>query len=242
MRKTSLRVGSVRAEIRAEHLSSTSLQHYCYAEPPRWWWRRWQVWKQGWICCKHSPIPVTARRLWVQAPLPVFRPMFLCFPRHVEAAEVMRSFIQIIPVGLCNNVYGILYSRKCCVQNNSFKGETWETEHTYVRVSSLFKIIIRRVTYSSQDIIHSWSWALLEEPPIVHLLKNFRVFYGTRRFISVFTRDLHWFLSWSRSIQSIPSRPVTQRSILILSTHLLLCLPSGLFWLSHQWIHKQYYA
>jgi hypothetical protein len=38
------------------------------------------------------------------------------------------------------------------------------------------------------------SWALLEKPPIVQLLKNFSTFYGTRRFITVFTRALHWSL------------------------------------------------
>jgi hypothetical protein len=48
---------------------------------------------------------------------------------------------------------------------------------------------------------HSWSWALLEKPPIVQLLKNFLAFYGTRRFIAVLTRALHWSLSWVRSIQ-----------------------------------------
>jgi hypothetical protein len=30
----------------------------------------------------------------------------------------------------------------------------------------------------------------------------------TRRFITVFTRALHWSLSWARSIQCIPSHPV----------------------------------
>jgi hypothetical protein len=70
-------------------------------------------------------------------------------------------------------------------------------------------------------LTHSWSWALLEKPPIVQLLKNFPAFYGTQRFIAVFTRALHWFLSWARSI--------SLRSILILSTHLRLGLPSGLF-------------
>jgi hypothetical protein len=34
--------------------------------------------------------------------------------------------------------------------------------------------------------------SLLEEPPILQLLKNFPVFYGTRRFITVFTKALHW--------------------------------------------------
>jgi hypothetical protein len=78
-------------------------------------------------------------------------------------------------------------------------------------------------------INHSWSWALLEKPPIVQLLKNFQEFYGTRRFITVSTKALHWSLSWARSIQSIPSHPLSLRSILILSTHLRLGLPSGLF-------------
>jgi hypothetical protein len=33
------------------------------------------------------------------------------------------------------------------------------------------------------------------KPPTVQLLKNFPEFYGTRRFITVFTRALHWSLS-----------------------------------------------
>jgi hypothetical protein len=52
------------------------------------------------------------------------------------------------------------------------------------------------------------SWALLEKPPVVQLLKDFPTFYGTWRFITVFTRALHWSLSWTISIQSIPSHPI----------------------------------
>jgi hypothetical protein len=43
-----------------------------------------------------------------------------------------------------------------------------------------------------------------EKPPIVQLLRNFPTFYGTRMFITVFTRALHWPLSWARSIHTIP--------------------------------------
>jgi hypothetical protein len=44
----------------------------------------------------------------------------------------------------------------------------------------------------------------------------------------MFARARHWSLSWSRSIQSIPSRPISLRSSLVLSTHLRLDLyPSG---------------
>jgi hypothetical protein len=41
----------------------------------------------------------------------------------------------------------------------------------------------------------SWSWALLQKPPTVQPLKNFSAFYGTLRFITVFTTALHWSLS-----------------------------------------------
>jgi hypothetical protein len=74
--------------------------------------------------------------------------------------------------------------------------------------------------------IHSWSWAVLEQLLIVQLLKNFPAFYGIRRFITVFTRTLHWSVSWARLIQSIPSRSLSLRYILILLTHLRFGLPS----------------
>jgi hypothetical protein len=71
-------------------------------------------------------------------------------------------------------------------------------------------------------LLTSCSWALLEKPPIVQLLKNFPAFYGTRRFITVSTTALHWSLSWARSIQSITLHPVSLRSILVLSTYVYL--------------------
>jgi hypothetical protein len=71
------------------------------------------------------------------------------------------------------------------------------------------------LTYS---LTHSRSWALLEEPPIVQPLKDFPAFYRTRRFNTVFTRALHWSLSWAISNQSTPFHPISLRSILILST------------------------
>ena len=50
-----------------------------------------------------------------------------------------------------------------------------------------------------------------------------------RRFITAITKARHLFLSWARSIQSMPPHPTTWRSILILTSHLRLCLSSGLF-------------
>ena len=50
----------------------------------------------------------------------------------------------------------------------------------------------------------------------------------TQRFITVLTSVRHLSLSWARPIQSIYPHPTSWRSILILSTHLHLGLPSGL--------------
>jgi hypothetical protein len=60
---------------------------------------------------------------------------------------------------------------------------------------------------------HSWSWALLEKPPIAQLLKNFPAIYVNRRFTAVFTGSLHWSLYSGRSIQSTPSHPISLRSL-----------------------------
>jgi hypothetical protein len=73
---------------------------------------------------------------------------------------------------------------------------------------------------TSYLLTYSRSWALLEEPPIVQPLKNFPACYGTRRFNTMFTRAIHWSLSWAISIQSKSFHPISLRSILILSTHL----------------------
>jgi hypothetical protein len=54
------------------------------------------------------------------------------------------------------------------------------------------------VTFGEFTLTNSWSRALLEKLPIVQLLKNFPAFYGTRRYIIVFTRSLHWSLSSAR--------------------------------------------
>ena len=49
------------------------------------------------------------------------------------------------------------------------------------------------------------------------------------KFITAFTSARHLSLSWASSIQSMPPHPTSWRSILILSSHLRLGLPSGLF-------------
>jgi len=53
--------------------------------------------------------------------------------------------------------------------------------------------------------------------------------FGTRRFLTVPTSARHLSLSWANSIQSPQLPPTSWRSILILSFHLRLGLPNGLF-------------
>jgi len=61
------------------------------------------------------------------------------------------------------------------------------------------------------------------------LVKKFLAFYGNRRFITAFRISRHQSLSWASSIQSIPLHPTYWRFIFIISSHLRLGLPSGLF-------------
>jgi hypothetical protein len=78
-------------------------------------------------------------------------------------------------------------------------------------------------------LITSRKRVLFQKLMATQLVKKFHSFYGPRRFITVFIRTRHWSLSWYRCIQSTPPLPISLRSSLILSSHLRLCLPSGLF-------------
>jgi hypothetical protein len=85
------------------------------------------------------------------------------------------------------------------------------------------------VLFFAFSLIHSWSWAHLEKLPNVRPLKKFPAFYGTRRFITVFTKALHWSLCfllnekliWFASSILIPL--ATRHSLIILSS--MLCSP-----------------
>ena len=69
---------------------------------------------------------------------------------------------------------------------------------------------------------------LLEKLTGLQLVKKFPAFHGTRKFITALTSVRHLSLSWASPIQSIYPHRTYWRSVVILSTHLRLFLPSGL--------------
>ena len=77
-------------------------------------------------------------------------------------------------------------------------------------------------------LLTPWSRVLLVRLTGSQLIKKFPTFYGTRRFITEFRSDRHLSLSWASSIQSISPHPTSWRSVVILSSHLLLGLQGGL--------------
>jgi hypothetical protein len=58
---------------------------------------------------------------------------------------------------------------------------------------------------ASLPVWSSSSRVLVEKLIVAQLVKKFTAYYGTPSFITVFTRNRHWSLSWARWIQSTPS-------------------------------------
>jgi hypothetical protein len=78
-------------------------------------------------------------------------------------------------------------------------------------------------------ILTAWSRIPLEKLTGFQLVKKFPAFYGTRRFLTPLTSTRHLSLSWAIPIQSSHLHATSWRSILKLSSHLCLGLPSSLF-------------
>ena len=95
-----------------------------------------------------------------------------------------------------------------------------------LRTESPSSAVYRRLL---TNLLTPWCRVLLEKLTGLQLVKKFPAFHGTRRFITALTSVRHLSVSWASPIQSIYPHPTSWRSILILSTHLRLGLPSGLF-------------
>ena len=84
------------------------------------------------------------------------------------------------------------------------------------------------LNYLLTYLLTPWCRVLLEKLTGLQLVKKLPAFHGTPRFITALTSVRHLSLSWASPIQSIYPHPTSWRSILILSIHLHLGLPSGL--------------
>ena len=111
-----------------------------------------------------------------------------------------------------------------CVQSNSsFLLADWVP--LYFCHDRIMMVYTDHLTY----LLTPWCRVLLEKLTGLQLVEKFPAFYGTRRFITALTSVRHLSLSCASPIQSTYPHPTSWRPILILSTHLRLGLPSGLF-------------
>ena len=96
-------------------------------------------------------------------------------------------------------------------------------------------VIISLLTHSLTHSLTPYS-TVLQKLTGLQPIKKFPIFYVTWRFIVAFTSARHQSLSCAISFQCMHPHPTYWRSILILSSHLRLCLPSDLFHsgISHQ--------
>jgi hypothetical protein len=125
-------------------------------------------------------------------------------------------------------LYNKVIKSKCNLSDYSyFQNAFFANFHTWFRYLfiGVINLFFKLITLATKFIHLRPSWEAVSHAAI----NNFPAFYGTRRFITVFTRALHWSLSWASSIQSTLPHLIPVRSILILSTHLRLGLPSGFF-------------
>ena len=83
--------------------------------------------------------------------------------------------------------------------------------------------------YELTYLLTPWSRVLLEKLTGSAANQEIPRIFGTRMFITILTSARHLSLSWANSIQSPQPPPTSWRSILILSSHLRLGLPNGLF-------------
>jgi hypothetical protein len=92
---------------------------------------------------------------------------------------------------------------------------------TFIALNGSSCILTYLITYLT-FLITPCRRVLLEKLTGSQLFKQFPAIYATQKFITAFTSARHLFLSWFRSVQSIPLHPTSWRSIFVLSYHLRL--------------------
>jgi hypothetical protein len=86
----------------------------------------------------------------------------------------------------------------------------------------LIKVLCHERISNLRNCLTAWSRVLPEKLRNPQLVVTFPEFYGTRRFITTFTRVRHFSVSWATSIQTTPPYATSWSSILILSSRFTL--------------------
>ena len=122
---------------------------------------------------------------------------------------------------------------KCCNKNLSQHQFFHHILHEWacpVSVNqNLTYILNQLIKPTCMHLLTPWSRVLLEKLTVSAASQEIPRIFGTRMFLTVLTSARHMSLSWANSTQSPQLPPTSWRSILILSSHLRLGLPNGLF-------------
>ena len=130
--------------------------------------------------------------------------------------EEVMAFVYHYP-GFC--LEGLNKTMKTCITTPAKMNQFWnELSPEY-----MLKSVTDSPYLLTHSMVQSASWAANR----FAASQKFPSFHWTRRFITALTSVRHLSLSWASQIQSINPHPTSWRSILILSTHLRLGLPSG---------------
>jgi len=166
----------------------------------------WIGWKLClWTGCDNVPLE-TGLCYWSQ---------FVIGPCNLKCRPTRRATYVLQCIGLLWLMFGTSCDTLVML-SGSFKE---------IRQGIVQSVCIYLITY----LLTPWCRVLLEKVTGLQLVKKFPSFHGTLRFITALTSVHHLSLSWPSPIQSTYPHPTSWRSILILSTHLRLGLPSGLF-------------
>ena len=112
-------------------------------------------------------------------------------------------------------------------RNNCSFFKSYNTYSIWIALGS--KLWPRGLRRELQHLSTPWNKDLLDKLACFQPVKKFPAFYGTRIFFTAIISARHLALSWARSIQFMLPHLTSWWYILILSSQLRLCLPSGLF-------------
>ena len=145
-------------------------------------------------------------------------------------------FLDILhPISTFTNICYINYFREHPVSNTGSHSTYWSYLYLCILVWRWSKerpkhaAIIKYQHHILTCLLTPWSRVLLEKLTGSAASQEIPRIFGTRRILTVITSARHLSLSWANSIQSPQTHPTYWRSILILSSHLRLGLPNGLF-------------